>query len=198
MAPRIDLRVIPVRYDELEVRYREPRDCLMMYEFSAFPDFPISGPRSTLWCCQHMVTISGSARAWHNHWKIICKLTPNDGGVDSHFLCCEFIHHLMVYDQGNLANLAAAECAAREIQTQEIRYAERVTGSNDDSTERHILAGSTSLGNLCIMPAIREFLSAELKVKNDINKERRKAREERGLSRPDKEKNKKGKKEGDA
>ena len=145
-----------------------------------------------------MVTVCGSARAWRNHWKTICKLTPNDGGVGSHFMCCEFIHHLVVYDQGNLANLAAAECAAREIQTPETRYAGRVTGSNDDTTERRMLAGSTSLGNLRIMPAIREFLSSELNIKNDINKERRKAREERGLSRPVKEKNKKGKKERDA
>ena len=56
----------------------------------------------------------------------------------------------------------------------------------DASSERAILVGSTTLGNLCIMPELRVYLREELKVKNDTEKERRKAREERGLAKPPK------------
>ncbi len=93
---------------------------------------------------------------------------------------------MICYDQHNLGNNASAECVAREIQTQEIRYAEKVTGALDETSECHILSGAMSYGNLCIMPAVREFLRDTLKARNDINKERRKAREERGLLKPKK------------
>ena len=103
------------------------------------------------------------------------------------------MHYIVCYDQLNIGNLASAEAAAREVQTQEMRYAERITGQHDEMAERSILAGSSSIGNLCIMPALREHLRVQLAGRNDIAKERRKAREERHLQRPNK--GKKGKKD---
>ena len=67
------------------------------------------------------------------------------------------LHHLVVYDQVNIGNTAAAEAAAREVQTQELPYAEKVTGQLVDGSERHIRAGSRPYGNWCIMPGIREY-----------------------------------------
>ena len=100
-------------------------------------------------------------------------------------MCCEVFHHAMVYDQLNLGNLASLEAIARELQIQELRWADRVGGGESES-ERSIITGSVGYGNLCVMPAIRGYLSDQLRITNDREKERRKAREERGLQKPPK------------
>ena len=180
LAP--DLRVMPCRYNEADVRFRDPRDGMTLLSTTPFDDFPLKGPRSCSWVICHMVTQAGSCRAWHMQFRNMCKLTPSDPGVESHGVGCEVLHHAHCYDQLNSGNLACLEAVAREVQTQELRYQDRVVV--DASSERAILAGSTTLGNLCIMPELRVYLREELKVKNDTEKERRKAREERGLARP--------------
>ena len=114
----------------------------------------------------------------------MCKLTLTDAGVEVHYMCCEILHLANVYDQLNGGNVACLEQAAREVQIQELRYADRVI--QDVNSERAILSGALTLGNLCIMPQLRAYLSEQLKIKNDAEKERRKAREERGLQRPPK------------
>ncbi len=99
-------------------------------------------------------------------------------------MCCEILHLANVYDQLNGGNVACLEQAAREVQIQELRYADRVI--QDVNSERAILSGALTLGNLCIMSQLRAYLSEQLKINNDAEKERRKARDERGLQRPPK------------
>ena len=190
-----DLRVQPVRYNELEQRVRDPREALTLCSTVTFPDFPIVGPRSALWVVTHCVTVSGSCRAWHQQFKAIARVTDADDGITMHGSCCEILHFALVYDQLNIGNSAALEATARELQTLELRYQDRIVGAGYDHSERSILSGSQTIGNLCIMPEIREFLRDALRVKNDIDKERRKAREERNLQKP---KNQKKGKQGEA
>ena len=92
----------------------------------------------------------------------------------------------MEYDQVNLPNLAAAEALCREIQVQEERYADRVASRTEWGEERSIFSGQETHGNLCICPELKKWAGQILSERNLINKERRKAREERGLARPPK------------
>ena len=85
-------------------------------------------------------------------------------------------------DQLDLSNIAAAEAMARELQVQEERYADRVR-IVDDADERELYAGVETSGNLCVMPELKSWVGERLKDQNLINKERRKAREERGFRR---------------
>ncbi len=87
-------------------------------------------------------------------------------------------------DQLNGGIVACFEPAAREVQIQEQRYADRVI--QDVDSERATPSGASTLGNRCILPQLGTYLSEQLDINNDAEKERRKARDERGLPRPPK------------
>ena len=93
------------------------------------------------------------------------------------------------YDQLNRPNVAAAELAARDLQVAGERYRERIAGNSDDRLDSHQARGTDlARGNLCIMPALTEWIASELPKEYSVMKERRKAREERILARPKKPK----------
>lgn len=114
------------------------------------------------------------------------RLSAADVGVGLHEACCLTLEAMCSYDQLNCANLAAAEHAARQAQLTDERWKERATGSADSADQHlefHLFAGTGTRGYLCICPALAEWISDELKRESAINKERRKAREERALAR---------------
>ncbi len=70
----------------------------------------------------------------------------------------------------------------RELQMIEERYSERLRSTNEMSEESHLFLGThSSRGNVCMDPALREWIATELKDEAAISKERRKACEERHL-----------------
>ena len=52
--------------------------------------------------------------------------------------------------------------------------------------EAHLYAGSSSRAGLCISPELSEWVADEMRKESAVMKERRKAREERALSKPKK------------
>ena len=82
---------------------------------------------------------------------------------------------------------AAAEIGARQIQMIEERRGD--SGSkreaSDIITDSHLFLGtSAARGGLCVCPALQEWISEELRRESAVLKERRKAREERNLNKP--------------
>ncbi len=75
---------------------------------------------------------------------------------------------------------------ARAVQVQEERYAHKVAAQGDFHDERAIYAGRGTVGNLCIAPELKKHVAEIMRERNAIAKERRKAREERGLQKPPK------------
>jgi len=136
-----------------------------------------------------MLENGGTPKGWHRRWQAEMRLQAHDAGVGVHELCCMLLEALCCYDQLNASNLAAAEHAARQLQLVEERHKDRVVGSvesQDLHRELHLYAGGSTRGNLCICPALEEWISEQLRHEAAINKERRKAREERLLARPKK------------
>ena len=109
------------------------------------------------------------------------KLTSSDPGVEVHEICCKVLELMVTYDQFHVGSCAAAEKVARDLQMQEERYADRVSVSQSGSEETAIFGGLGTRGNLCICPELKGFVAEELKAITAVNKERRKAREERAL-----------------
>ena len=64
---------------------------------------------------------------------------------------------------------------------QEERYSDRVSVAQSGSEEAAIFGGLGARGNLCICPDLKAHVAEELKSITAVNKERRKAREERAL-----------------
>ena len=76
---------------------------------------------------------------------------------------------------------------ARRIQMLQYRWKDRVlnaAASTGIEEETHYFMGTDpSRGNLCISPALQSFLGDEMHKESMMNKEIRKAREERNLLR---------------
>ncbi len=179
-----DHRVMNVYYNDQGLRNRECQYAFLRCSEDDWPDWPMSEPRTVRWYLRHNISNSGTPKGWHQRWMADCKLSLSDGGVDTHSMCCDLLQQMLCYDQLNVANLACAESIAWELQNQEERYADRVLGKDDHDEERSLYAGRESAGHLYICPALKKFVGEQLRTKNVIAKERRKAREERGLAKP--------------
>ena len=182
-----DARTLPVRFDTAGKRTREFRDFCSLMSQDEWEDWPVRGPRTCRWVLSFMLEHGGTPRGWHRQWQAAMRLQATDAGVALHEVCCLFLESLCTYDQLNAPNLAAGEHAARQLQAVEERWKDRAIGSNESleaQADIALYAGQQTRGNLCICPALAEWISTELRSEAAISKERRKAREERALARP--------------
>jgi hypothetical protein len=112
-----------------------------------------------------------------------------DHQVIFHEALCRMIETAACYDQISLPTLASMELLVRQIQCIEERQKDKFIAADFSGStvyERHLTAGSRSRSQLCICPALMEWVTKEVAKQNIMDKERRKAREERALTRPPK------------
>ena len=91
----------------------------------------------------------------------------------------------LVYDQLCTTNLASLELVARQVQVIEQRFKDRFTEGIGQDYDHYLMSGTPSSQQLCISPALESWVAAEAARDTAILKERRKAREERNLVKPD-------------
>ena len=79
------------------------------------------------------------------------------------------------------------ELPARMVQLCQARWRERLLGAVEGGSiedERHLFMGTDEVrGNICICPALNEWIGDQLHKEALASKEARKAREERALAR---------------
>ncbi len=108
-----------------------------------------------------------------------------DPRIAQHEQICKLLQVGATFDQLDMCNVTMVELLCRELQMIEEKYADRLRSQHEMSEEAHLLLGTrSSRGNVCMDPALREWISSELRDEAAIAKERRKAREERQLQRP--------------
>eukprot|EP00971_Amphidinium_carterae_P308469 6129877-Amphidinium_carterae.2 len=178
-----DLRTMPVNYDNNGERYRSFASAVELMENVAWPDSPIGGPSTVAWVCKVLRDSGPTPSAWHAKWMSMCRLQASDAAVASHEASCKALEVMMCYDQLNPGALATAELLVRQIQMAEERWKDRMAGGADLSEQR-LFGGYDPRGALCICPALAAFVSDELKKESSVMTERRKAREERALTKP--------------
>ena len=186
-----DLRTIAVKYSASGLRHREFRAFVEALEEDTFPDWPVPGPRTTSWVLRFMCENAGTPRGWHSKWRADCRLANHDVGVTAHESICSHLEMAATYDQLQLGNLAHVECMVRELQMVEEKWKDRAVAtdpSGETDFNINLFLRGLPRGNLCICPALQKYLSDQLGAENAIAKERRKAREERNLARPPKNK----------
>ena len=187
-----DARTLAVRYGSDGKRRRELRDGVDQSSETAWTDWPIKGPRTARWVAQYIVTNGGAPLSMHQAWKTNCKLQASDGGVLEHEAICKVLELAIEYDQLNVGELAAVELLCRRLQMIQYRWRERILGATATGTiedESHFFMGTDpTRGNLCICPSLNTWLGEELHKESQMNKEQRKAREERALLRSGKSK----------
>ncbi|CAK0870502.1 unnamed protein product [Prorocentrum cordatum] len=183
-AALADVRVHPVVYKALGSRRIGFGDAVERTVEHQWPDWPISGPRTTLWVCQFMKDNGLSPLGRHSKWRSEGRLALTDGGVAEHERCCSYLEQMVCFDQLNVPDVAAAEMICRSIQVQEETWRERFVSSADESLDSHLFYGtSTNRGNVCVHPQLLAHVGAELSKEYAVAKERRNAREERQSAR---------------
>ena len=126
--------------------------------------------------------------AHHQRWRSTFKLQPSDIGVIDHEGACRALQVMASYDQLDMPNVASAELIARRLQLAEERHKDRLGGEGTASEDLHLYLGTDpTRGNLCVCPALSDWVGKELAAESAVMKERRKAKEERALARPKKE-----------
>jgi len=117
-------------------------------------------------------------------WRTACKLQPSDKPAQDHEMLCRILQTMVVYDQLDVANIAAAELVVRGIQRIEEQHKMKLVAA-EDAGEASLFLGSSggSRVGTVISPKLSEWIGAEMQKEASIAKERRKAREERALSR---------------
>ena len=142
-----------------------------------------------MWGLRFMLENGGTPCGWRTKWRADMKLQIQDGGVEFHESACRMLQVGSSYDQLNLGNVAMAEMLMREVMCTEEKYKDRAGGVKDGSlTEKSLFLGLEQRVNLCIHPELLAYIGEEMRKEAIILKERRKAREERVLLKPEKEK----------
>ena len=185
-APTGDVRVLSVLYDTTGERFRNFSDSVQYLEIIKWPDSPVKGPVTVLWCCRFMKINGGSPSSWHHRWQALAKVQSSEPGVQAHDAFCRTLEIMLCFDQLSLGSLASAEYVCRQIQLVEEKYKEKA-GNNANTEivqEQHLFGGHSSRTNLCICPDLSAWIAEEMKTEAAVMKERRKAREERALQKP--------------
>ena len=180
-----DVRVLPVMYDSQGMRFREFRDAVIRCEPHVWPDWPVPGPKTTMWVLKWMVSRGGTPLQWHSTWKANGRLQDSDATVLHHEAYCRVLETSLCYDQYNAAASAALELVCRQIQIAEDKLSHRFEDvSSDHHSDYYLMSGAQSKSQLCISPELKAWISSEVQKESSILKERRKAREERVLANP--------------
>ena len=105
-----------------------------------------------------------------------------------HEVACLMLETMVTYDQLAVANLASAEQLGRQVQLVEERWEDLFclpdTASEADQNQ-HIFMGARQ-SHICVCPALQGYIAEELRKEASVSEERRKAREERQLTKPKK------------
>eukprot|EP00959_Pyramimonas_sp_CCMP1952_P383384 8033476-Pyramimonas_sp.AAC.1 len=104
----------------------------------------------------------------HMRFRTEAKLSASDVGVDEHERVCRMLEQMVMHDQPMV---------------QEERYRDRLAGGTEGSNDNHLYIGADRVrGRVCANPQLAEFVKNQLTQEYRISKERRKAREERALT----------------
>jgi len=187
--PEDDARTLTIRTLG-NVRFRQFKEAVELMSQVDFKDWPVPGPRTVMWCLTFLVR-RGGPQAHHQWWVSINKLQLGDAGVSEHENCMKAVEDGVQYDQCDATNLAVYEHVLRKAQLWEFYHKEKTRSelaaqksSVIDLEEQQIFMGSAGAeGSLMICPTLTEWVGKELEKIANVDKQSRKAREERALRR---------------
>ena len=143
------------------------------------------------WCMQHVLESGQTPLGHHQKWKAEVRLSPDDPSLLMHESLCKIWQTMCCYDQLDASNLACAELLTRQLQLIEDKHLDRLDSSSSAGRatgpyqDTHLYLGTTSTrGGVIVCPKLQKWIGEQLAAESLVLKERRKAREERALSRP--------------
>ncbi|CAK0857904.1 unnamed protein product, partial [Prorocentrum cordatum] len=197
----VDPRVMALVLDGRVFRDIAFSDAVKLQTETVRADWPVKGPRTLLRVLGFMLRMAGGAMAWHNRWIAMAQLGEHDENVELHETLCRVIETALCHDLLVICELASYEYLARQLQLAEERafedrtrrsqpapkakaQAKEAPPADSASEVGHLLGTGETKGNLCICPALMDWIAVQMKMEAAVAKERRKAREQRALRAP--------------
>ena len=185
---RVDGRVLPISRDLNGVRYLDFRSALDKFIPSRDDDYPIAGPITGAWLMRFMWENGGGPMSFHHRFLSEARLDYTAGGMSEHMTLCKALELAIGYDHIDIGRSASCELLCRKLQMIHDRWKHKLpnvnaTSSSTADDESFLLLGThETRGNIGISPELTQWLGGELGKLASVDKERRKAREERALS----------------
>jgi hypothetical protein len=155
---------------------------------TAWSDWPLSGPRTTLWVLTYVAEHFTTPESRHTRFMADGKLTYQDAGAQAHQIVMKLLYLGAVVDQLDLPQLTWAELCCRHGQMVELKHRDRFLPKRDNKShnvndpfdDAHLYLGlSGTRGMLCVSPELEKFVGKQLSDEYMAIKERRKALEAR-------------------
>ncbi|CAK0845235.1 unnamed protein product, partial [Prorocentrum cordatum] len=154
-------------------------------------DWPVRGPRTTMRVPHFMLRMAGGAMAWHNRWMAMMQALETDDAAKLHETLCRVIETSLCHDQLIICELASYEFLSRQLQLVEERFFEErarrthpaprakgqakdgaASAAADASSEiGHFLGAGETMGNLCICPALMDWIADQMKSEEQETEE---------------------------
>ena len=175
----VDARVLPIRYAANGKRGREYVEAVELLQEVAWPDWPLSGPRTARWFCRFIKETNQIPKNRTSQWMRLHSIAEGDRVKYEHGLLCDIIELAVVYDQLDISSLASFELATRRVQMLEEAYAANPKQPRVDSHFHFMGQGRRASA---VAPSLVAHVASELRDEAAVAKERRKAREESALA----------------
>ena len=170
-----DVRSLPVRWNASGERYRTWENLVEVGREDAMADWPLAGPRTTLWMMRHMLRNGGSPAAFFGRATRDLRLQESDRSSHELELILNFFELAGGVDQLHLSNLVSVELLSRRLQL--ILDANSGSGPPVWEGSEHFLGlGKRAKG---IAPSLSAHVASRLKDEAEVEKQRVKAREVR-------------------
>ncbi|CAK0869113.1 unnamed protein product [Prorocentrum cordatum] len=163
-----------------------------------FPDWPLDGPRTTLWCLRFLDRKRGGAIEHFHQFVSYYRLSRDDFGVTHYESIMRMVDYLMTWDLLDLPNVVGVEVMLRQAQLYEYMYAmeyeARDSGAKGKPKSRAgggflkfgfvdevgVFTGTAREdGRMMVAPALLEHVAKQVERDAGILKQIRKAKEER-------------------
>ncbi|CAK0906638.1 unnamed protein product [Prorocentrum cordatum] len=190
-AGTIYARVMTARFNPAGERCRPWSSVAETISESAMDHWQGTGPRTATWVTRVMACRNSGPEDHHRWWRATAKLNASDWGVAENGQLSSYVEAAGSMDQLELSNLVVIEKAAGRPQTVEYHDggaagdAAGVTGSAVIMRdEMDLFEGRQHVNpTVCCAPSLVEHASKEFEKESQIQKQARKAREERALLR---------------
>ncbi|CAK0900570.1 unnamed protein product [Prorocentrum cordatum] len=174
-----DARVLPVLCDQTGQRFRAYTNAVGLLEEPRFDDFPVVGPRTTLWLCKFIRDQGNVPRTRTEKWMRDARVPDNDRVKHEHGSLMEILETALTYDQLDVSALASFEILSRRIQLLEEAYTSNPKAPRFEGSEHFQGLGRKVAA---VAPLLTSHVALQLQGEAAIQKERRKAREEAALA----------------
>ncbi|CAK0800960.1 unnamed protein product, partial [Prorocentrum cordatum] len=183
-----DPRVMATVLDARGLRDMPFSDAVKRQTETPRADWPAKGPRTTMWVLHFMLRMAGGAMAWHNRWMAMMQALETDDTAKLRETLCRAIETSLCHDQLIICELASYEFLSRQLQLVEERFFEErarrthpapkakgqakdgaAAAAADVSSEiGHFLGTGEAMGNLCICPALMDWIADQMKSERGL------------------------------